>query len=123
LVFGCLGHGFGVVANRGDRFDELSGNLFDRTFKLRGEIGHLVASFLRSLLLGLAAGELPRLDLERIVPENLDGLDHALNFVAAIGVIEADGGVAGRESLHGALVFEVIGLTIHRATKATWQRR
>jgi hypothetical protein len=40
------------------------------------------------------------LNLENVAPENLDGLDHPSDFIGAIGVIQADGGVAGRQPLH-----------------------
>jgi hypothetical protein len=95
-VFGRRGHGFGVVANCGDRFDELSGNLLDRPLELRRERGHFLAPFLRPLLLGFAAGELHCLDLESVAPKNLDCLDHPSDFVGAIGVIQADRSIAGR---------------------------
>ena len=100
-VFGHFGHGFGVVANCCDRFDELSGDLLDRPLELRRERGHFLAPFLRPLLLGFPARELHSLNLENVVPENLDSHDHPPDFIGAIRVIQADRGVAGRQPLHG----------------------
>src|SRR5690348_10775625 len=42
-----------------------------------------------------------QLNLEDVAPENLDCFYHPSDFVGAIRVIEADGGVAGRQPLHG----------------------
>src|SRR6516162_10180528 len=75
-VLGHFGHGFGVVAHCRDRFDELSGDLLDRSLELCRERCHFLAPFLRPLLLGFAARTLHFLNLENVAPENLDGLDH-----------------------------------------------
>ena len=99
-VFGGFGHRFGVIANGGDSFDQLRGDLFDRAFKFRGERSHLFAALERPLFFRLARGQLHRQDFERIVPKDRDCFDHPSDFVAPLAIAQLQSGGADRKFLH-----------------------